>query len=105
MWSTTWFSAGESVAVAAMEIKKRFASAVQRARRARGMSQETLALNIGADQAYVSRIESGQVNVTLETAKAIVAALDIDAAEVFRDDHPREGHHKNQQGQHDNGGC
>ena len=69
-----------------MEIKKRFASAVQRARRVRGMSQETLALHIGADQAYVSRIESGQVNVTLETAKAIVAALDIDPAEVFRDD-------------------
>lgn len=99
----------------AMEIKKRFASAVQRARRARGMSQETLAFIIGADQAYVSRIESGQVNVTLETAKAIVAALDIDAAEVFRDDHPRDGHHKGEHsqseqgqddpGQHDNGGC
>ena len=47
------------------------------------MSQEELAMRIGADQAYVSRIEAGQMNVTLETAAQIAAALGIDIAELF----------------------
>ncbi len=42
-------------------------------------------MRIGADQAYVSRIEAGQMNVTLETLDQIAAALEADAADLVED--------------------
>lgn len=66
-----------------MEIKKRFGLAVQRSRKAAGISQEELAMRINGDQAYVSRIESGQMNITLETAEEIASALNADVATLF----------------------
>jgi transcriptional regulator with XRE-family HTH domain len=66
-----------------MEIKKRFGLAVQAMRKAAGISQEELAMRIDADQAYVSRVESGQANVTLETAEQIASALSVDVAALF----------------------
>ena len=66
-----------------MEIKKRFGLAVKTHRTAAGVSQEELAMRINADQAYVSRIEAGQMNVTLETAAQIATALNVDVAAWF----------------------
>lgn len=40
-------------------------------------------MRIGADQAYVSRIEAGQMNVTLETAEQIATALQVDVANLL----------------------
>lgn len=68
-----------------MEIKERFGKAVREQRIAKGISQEELAMRIGADQAYVSRIEAGQMNVTLETVEQIANALRVDITEFFRD--------------------
>lgn len=61
-----------------MEIKKRFGLAVRARREALGISQEELAMRIEADQAYVSRVEAGQMNVTLETMAEIAAAMGVD---------------------------
>ena len=67
-----------------MDIKKRFGLAVKERRSALGISQEELAMRICADQAYVSRIEAGQMNVTLETAEQVAAAVQSDVAEMLR---------------------
>lgn len=67
-----------------MEIKERFGKAVREQRMAKGISQEELAMRIGADQAYVSRIEAGQMNVTLETVEQIARALQSDSADLLR---------------------
>ena len=67
-----------------MEIKKRFGLAVREHRRLLRVSQEELAMRIGADQAYVSRIEGGQMNVTLETVEQIATALNVDLAELLK---------------------
>ena len=40
-------------------------------------------MRIGADQAYVSCIEAGQMNVTLETVEQVATALGIDVAALF----------------------
>ncbi|MBZ3691424.1 helix-turn-helix domain-containing protein [Phyllobacterium sp. R2-JL] len=40
-----------------MDIKKRFGLAVKERRGALGISQEELAMRIGTDQAYVSRLK------------------------------------------------
>lgn len=66
-----------------MEIKKRFGMAVKTRREALGISQEELAMRIDADQAYVSRIEAGQMNVTLETAEQVSVAMKIDITELL----------------------
>ena len=58
-----------------MDIKQRFGRSVRAKRQTLQLSQEGLALRIGADQAYVSRVEAGQINVSLETAQAIAEAL------------------------------
>ena len=66
-----------------MDIKRRFGLAVRMQRLRLGISQEELALRIGADQAYVSRVEAGAINLTLDTAQQFAAALDIDVAALF----------------------
>lgn len=67
-----------------MEIKKRFGLAVKEHRRLLKVSQEELAMRIGADQAYVSRIEAGQMNVTLETIEQVANALETDAGNLLK---------------------
>lgn len=67
-----------------MEIKKRFGLAVREYRRSLNVSQEELAMRIGADQAYISRIEAGQMNVTMETVEQIAGALQADAGGLLR---------------------
>ena len=66
-----------------MDIKRRFGSGVRASRRKLGISQEELALRIGADQAYVSRVEAGAMNVTLDTAAQFAAALETDVAALL----------------------
>ena len=66
-----------------MEIKKRFGAAVKARRNALGISQEELAMRIGADQAYVSRMEAGQMNVTLETAEQVAVAIGADVGDLL----------------------
>ena len=65
-----------------MDIQKRFGIAVSKKRKAADISQEELALRINADQAYVSRVESGEMNVTLETLQQFADALKIDPREL-----------------------
>jgi transcriptional regulator with XRE-family HTH domain len=66
-----------------MDIKRRFGAAVRARRAGLGISQEELALRIDADQAYVSRVEAGAVNVTLETVQQLADALETDPGELF----------------------
>ena len=61
-----------------------FGENVKRVRKHSGMSQESLALRIDADQAYISRIEAGQLNPTIETIAEIAKALDVEINELFR---------------------
>ncbi len=71
-----------------MDIKQKFGQAVKLARQAANMSQEELAMRIDADQAYVSRIEAGQINATLETLHAIASALNVEVSSLFANHDP-----------------
>jgi transcriptional regulator with XRE-family HTH domain len=66
-----------------MDLKRRFGQAVKSTRRHKGFSQEDLAVRIGADQAYISRIEAGQVNITLDTLELIASALGVEAVTLI----------------------
>ena len=60
-----------------MDIRTLVGRNIRRLRRASSISQEELAARIDADQAYISRLESGQVNVTVTVLQAIAAALKV----------------------------
>lgn len=56
-------------------------------RRALGLTQTELALLIGRSQSAVSQIEHGEIGLSLELLRAIVAQLggELEIAAVFRD--------------------
>jgi len=75
-----------------MDIKQRFGIAVRNRRKEIGISQEELAMRINtdvddsrkyADQSYISKIELGQMNITLETVDILAEALECGVGELF----------------------
>lgn len=51
------------------------AELVRRSRESHGISQRTLALRAGTDQAAVSRIERGEVSPSVETVERLLGAM------------------------------
>lgn len=68
-----------------MDIQEQFGLALQRLRRARGLSQEALADEAEIDRAYVGRLERGEANPTLLTIARIAAGLNVAVADLVRD--------------------
>lgn len=48
------------------------------------MSQEELASLIGWDRTYISRVESGKQNITIDNLNQICNALDVTLYEFFK---------------------
>ena len=56
---------------------------VRTVRLARGMSQEDLAFACGLHRTYVSDIERGTRNISLDNIERIAVALDVQVSELF----------------------
>lgn len=56
-------------------VTQRFGRAVRRVRLSSGLSQEELAAKAGLDRTYISGVERGVRNATLQTAERIAQAL------------------------------
>lgn len=67
----------------AARIKQRFGARVRQLRKARGLSQEALALEAGLDRSYLGSIERGESNVALVNIHRIAGALGVAARELF----------------------
>lgn len=65
-------------------LAQRFGDEVRRLRHERGLSQEELAFKCGRSLNYMSEIETGKRNPSLDTIAAICAALEVALAEFFR---------------------
>ncbi|MEP1230774.1 MAG: helix-turn-helix transcriptional regulator [Litorimonas sp.] len=63
--------------------KSTFGGHVKRVRKSKKLSQEELGLKINADQAYISRIEAGSLNPTIESIAEIAQALNVKISELF----------------------
>ncbi len=61
----------------------RFGELVRSLRKEQGYSQEEFSFRVGLHQTYVSSIERGERNVTIQTADRIARALDTTLAELF----------------------
>jgi transcriptional regulator with XRE-family HTH domain len=68
-----------------MEINDFFGKRVSELRKEKGFSQEKLALESDIDRTYISDIEKGNRNVSLEIVNKISKTLDINISQLFKD--------------------
>lgn len=64
-------------------LRKRFGSRVRELRKAAGYSQEAFADHCGFARSYMSRVERGAGNPSLDAIETIAAALDVEVAKLF----------------------
>ncbi len=73
----------------ALTVEKAFGSVLRELRKRTGKTQETIALDAGLDRTYISMLERGLRQPTLETILALARALELPAAEVISMVEPR----------------
>lgn len=61
-----------------MDIKEKFGIRLRTLRKEKGLSQEELALKSGLNRPYISAIEKGKRNVSLEVMEKLAGAMDIE---------------------------
>ncbi len=66
-----------------LSIKQRFGKAIRRRRRELDLSQEELAEKAELHRTYISNIERGELNPSLETMEKLLKALNISFASLF----------------------
>ena len=69
-----------------MDIRQLLGRNVKALRKAAGMSQEDLAARMDVDQAYISRLEAGELNPTIMTMWDAAQALGTTASVLLRED-------------------
>lgn len=63
---------------------QRFAKNMKKLREAKGLSQGDIHRATGIDRAYISNLEAGKQNPTLETIAKIAEALDITSDQLLK---------------------
>lgn len=64
----------EKLALTAREV---FARNLRRARRLKDMTQESLAIDAGVPRGYLSRVERGTINISIDNADALSRAIGV----------------------------
>ncbi|MBD2098481.1 helix-turn-helix transcriptional regulator [Trichocoleus sp. FACHB-591] len=67
------------------EIRQRFGKAIRRRRRELDITQEKLAELAELHRTYISNLERGDANPTLDMINRLAKALDISIAQLFTD--------------------
>ena len=62
-----------------------FSKVITRIRKAKGLSQESLAEKANLDRTYISGVERGIRNITLKSLDKIIYALDISQVDFFKE--------------------
>ncbi len=66
-----------------MDIKLKIGQRIKRLRKDIELSQESLAYKAEVDRTYVTDVENGRRNVSVEILEKIIKALDISITEFF----------------------
>jgi transcriptional regulator with XRE-family HTH domain len=66
-----------------MDIKARFGARLKELRQAKGISQEALANLCGLDRTYMTSVENGRRNLSIESIEKILSGLGISFGEFF----------------------
>ena len=67
-------------------LRQKFGARIRQLREAAGYSQEAFADVCGYARSYMSRIERGQGNPSLDAIEVFASALKIDVTELFQGD-------------------
>ncbi|MGI8544964.1 MAG: helix-turn-helix domain-containing protein [Aridibacter sp.] len=67
-----------------MTIQQKFGENVRKIRLQRGISQEKLAELAGLHRTYISSIELGKRNVSLQNIQALAFALEVEIYQLFK---------------------
>lgn len=67
------------------DIKMTFGKRLRELRETKGMSQELLAHEAGLDRTYISSVERGKRNISLENIERLASALEVDIKDFFKD--------------------
>ncbi len=63
---------------------KKFGQRVRELRRERGMTQEQLSFEIGADNSYIANIENAHRDIPLSRIRMIAKALNVEPFELLK---------------------
>lgn len=66
-----------------ISLRKRFGERVKELRLAAGMSQEAFADHCGFARSYMSRVERGGANPSLDAIETLATAFGVEVAELF----------------------
>ena len=66
-----------------MDIKEKIGQRIRTLRKELNLSQEALALKSEVDRTYMTDVENGRRNVSIEILEKIVRALEVSFAEFF----------------------
>ena len=66
------------------KVSKQFGENLRKLRLSNNLSQGQLAKKIGSDKSYISTIENGKKNITLETMKKLAQALGVVMEELMK---------------------
>ncbi|MEI6143817.1 MAG: helix-turn-helix transcriptional regulator [Mariniphaga sp.] len=66
-----------------MNIKEKFGLRIRELRKKNGISQEALAFKAGIDRTYMTSVENGKRNISIENIKRIIDALEISFQDFF----------------------
>ena len=66
-----------------MTIQQKVGTTIKELRKERGMSQETFAYESGIDRRYMSDIENGKRNISIDILERIVDKLGIRLSDLF----------------------
>lgn len=69
-----------------MNVKEKYALRIKTLRTEKGMSQEALAFDADIDKKYLSDIECGKRNFSIQTLEKIIMALNVSVAEFYSSD-------------------
>ncbi len=72
-----------------MSVKELIGRRIKEARQAKGLSQEALSEKIGMSAKYLSSVERGKENPTLDTLIKLADALEVETSELFNYQHKR----------------
>jgi transcriptional regulator with XRE-family HTH domain len=66
-----------------MKIEEKFGARVKEIRLKKGLSQEALANEAGIDRTYMTSVENGKRNISIQNIEKIITALNISFSEFF----------------------
>lgn len=69
-----------------MSIQEDFGHRVRELRQKKNISQEALAHNADLDRTYITSLENGRRNVSIQTISKVLQALEVSFADFFSSD-------------------